>query len=435
MRIARIAGIVAVFLFLVGLRPVFALVPGAELPRTTNQTCGGYGYDGNGAWIVYGKGVNTQCAVDVNQSEGGVIAECSSAYDLCCKEKDGSGRFFPVCKNIRSRPTTPVVSGVEVVAEKTTYFEPNVPLPTLGSGALAIDGSLFAKYLGAFYVYFIGVIGILAVVMIMYGGYHYIVSMGNPSRMKQGKEVISGALIGLMLALTSFLLLNIINPALVNIHSIVPTFIARVVQTYEEQSSSEKTVDASINITPGGLTEIVQRIKDKRYDQLIRDNAGGDRILMYRALTVMIIESSGRPDAMSRDKNGKPLAYGLMQLLQSTGKQYGADPNKLFDPETNIKAGMKYLKALGANPCPDNAGKRAVQKKVECNYGVICTNTDYQYVYAAYNGGYDANFCSKSCAKQTWWQCTKNPGYAETRTYVQRAHAVYQWLEANKILG
>ncbi len=91
-------------------------------------------------------------------------------------------------------------------------FTPNVPLPGFPGGV--VDETLFGRYVNAFYVYFAGVAGILAVIMIMYGGFHYITSLGNPQKMNQGKEIISGALIGLILVLTSYLLLNIINPRL-----------------------------------------------------------------------------------------------------------------------------------------------------------------------------------------------------------------------------
>ncbi len=92
------------------------------------------------------------------------------------------------------------------------YVRLNVPLPNFSGGT--VDSSLFGRYVSAFYVYFAGVAGILAVVMIMYGGFHYITSLGNPQRMNQGKEIISNALIGVILVLTSYLLLSIINPRL-----------------------------------------------------------------------------------------------------------------------------------------------------------------------------------------------------------------------------
>lgn len=121
------------------------------------------------------------------------------------KEKCGSKVFEPGVNCKKLHPTC---------VSSALTFTPNVPIPTLFSGAYTVDETLFGTYVNAFYIYFAGVAGILAVVMIMYGGFHYITSLGNPQRMNQGKEIIGNALIGLILVLTSYLLLNIINPRL-----------------------------------------------------------------------------------------------------------------------------------------------------------------------------------------------------------------------------
>lgn len=79
------------------------------------------------------------------------------------------------------------------------------------------------------YVYLSGVAGILATVMIMYGGVKYVISMGNPSKMGDAKDTIFSAVVGLVLVLGAYVLLNLINPNLtslrvpgLNIASIAP---------------------------------------------------------------------------------------------------------------------------------------------------------------------------------------------------------------------
>lgn len=93
-------------------------------------------------------------------------------------------------------------------------FTPNVPIPGLFEGNITVDEGTFGSYVVAFYVYFAGIAGILAVVVMMWGGFHYITSAGNPQRMSEGKEIISNAVIGLILVMTSYLLLRTINPNL-----------------------------------------------------------------------------------------------------------------------------------------------------------------------------------------------------------------------------
>jgi hypothetical protein len=63
---------------------------------------------------------------------------------------------------------------------------------------------------------FIGVIGVLGVIMTVLGGIQYM-STDAISKKEGGKEMVSNAIFGLLLALVSFVILNTINPQLVEI--------------------------------------------------------------------------------------------------------------------------------------------------------------------------------------------------------------------------
>jgi hypothetical protein len=113
----------------------------------------------------------------------------------------------------------------------------------IGSGALAGDASMkmqvgipnsskfsqgrtitfnsstgvIAEYVSAIYTYAIGVVGILATVVMMIGGFIWITAGGNPSRVGEAKSWIGGALAGLLLSLLSYTLLMTINPDLLKL--------------------------------------------------------------------------------------------------------------------------------------------------------------------------------------------------------------------------
>jgi hypothetical protein len=72
-------------------------------------------------------------------------------------------------------------------------------------------------YLSGFYRYFAGVAGILATVMIMYGGVQYVISFGNPGRLQTAKDTIFSAMVGLVITLGSYIILYTINPNLVTL--------------------------------------------------------------------------------------------------------------------------------------------------------------------------------------------------------------------------
>ncbi|MBU1036826.1 D-alanyl-D-alanine carboxypeptidase family protein [Patescibacteria group bacterium] len=96
----------------------------------------------------------------------------------------------------------------------------NVSIPGLGEFStgegVEITNETLAKYIGGLYKFFIGIAGILAVFMIMFGGLQWLFSGGNAQKVSSAKETIFGAAIGLILAIGSFTILQIINPRLVS---------------------------------------------------------------------------------------------------------------------------------------------------------------------------------------------------------------------------
>ncbi|MFH1662209.1 MAG: pilin [Candidatus Falkowbacteria bacterium] len=77
------------------------------------------------------------------------------------------------------------------------------------------DTSPIANYITVIYKYAIGIVGILATVVMMYGGVLWIMAGGSPERVTNAKSWIVASVTGLVLALTSYTILYTINPALV----------------------------------------------------------------------------------------------------------------------------------------------------------------------------------------------------------------------------
>lgn len=74
-----------------------------------------------------------------------------------------------------------------------------------------------ADYLGLVFQYAVGVAGIFAVALIMWGGMKWIFAGGDTGKVGEAQKTIQSAVIGLILALGSYLLLNTINPKLVTL--------------------------------------------------------------------------------------------------------------------------------------------------------------------------------------------------------------------------
>lgn len=99
-----------------------------------------------------------------------------------------------------------------------------IPILTLAAGSfeyvpmesIPIFGksSDFCTYLNLIYKFGIATVSICAMFMLIIGGFMYATSAGNNASMGKAKEVVTDALIGLILAMTGWLILNIIDPYL-----------------------------------------------------------------------------------------------------------------------------------------------------------------------------------------------------------------------------
>jgi len=92
-----------------------------------------------------------------------------------------------------------------------------VPLEQI-PGTSKADQSTFPGYVQAIYTFAIWTVGIAALLMISIGGFMYFTAAGNTSRMETAKKVIWDALFGLVAVMVAWLVLNKINPDLVNIN-------------------------------------------------------------------------------------------------------------------------------------------------------------------------------------------------------------------------
>jgi hypothetical protein len=87
-------------------------------------------------------------------------------------------------------------------------------------GTEGVGGSSIANYIKAIYQYAVGSVGILAAIVMMFGGILWITAGGNPGRVENAKSWIFAALTGLVIALTSYMILYMINPALVKFEAL-----------------------------------------------------------------------------------------------------------------------------------------------------------------------------------------------------------------------
>ncbi|USN53686.1 MAG: transglycosylase SLT domain-containing protein [Candidatus Nomurabacteria bacterium] len=318
-------------------------------------------------------------------------------------------------------------AGVNTDIESSTtsdpiYFTPNAPIPGVFEGPQEVDGTLLSRYIRSFYIYFVWIVGILAVVMTMYAGIQWLTAAGNTSQIENAKSTMNGALVGLVLTLTSYIILQAINPALVTLQDLS-------IFSVPSQLIGEKGESSARGDTAAGLPESIQDLSGvsnvTKWDDLIRTISNENNVNPYYVKAIMMIESRGNANAIS------PVgACGLMQVMPANAN--GVCLVGEARAEENIRAGVNLIARLIRNTCPSSASLKS-GKTVECNpQQTNCYNGSWHYVIAAYNGGVGANCSSQTCAPagpglkgQTWWECTDNGGFAETRNYVKSVEKMY----------
>mgnify|MGYP001586349386 CR=1 FL=1 len=120
---------------------------------------------------------------------------------------------FNTMKKTRSQIIFLAVSALSLFMLSAVYAHA-VLLENLGGGVNADADP--GEYFNKIYRLMVGVTGVLAVIMIVVGGLEYIASAANPSAKESAKKRIWAAIGGLLLALSSYLILQTINPNLVN---------------------------------------------------------------------------------------------------------------------------------------------------------------------------------------------------------------------------
>jgi hypothetical protein len=107
---------------------------------------------------------------------------------------------------------------------KSICFEPSVHIPGMGAffeackdgAGYAISPSSIGSYVASLYRYAAGIAGIVAMFMIVFAAWQWIMASGNAGKIDMAKDTIRGALVGLTLIFAGYLLMNSISSKLVD---------------------------------------------------------------------------------------------------------------------------------------------------------------------------------------------------------------------------
>lgn len=125
------------------------------------------------------------------------------------------------------------------------------PLPGVGDSTGKLDVSTgIGNYFNMIIKLVMGIIGVLAVLMVVVGGIEYM-STVNLGEKEGARARITSAILGLLLALGAYLILKTINPDLVNINIGVPKGVIVEGNPGDDIGESDATIPHTGTATPG----------------------------------------------------------------------------------------------------------------------------------------------------------------------------------------
>jgi len=102
---------------------------------------------------------------------------------------------------------------VSFVSAQTAGASIGVTIP----GTQCVEGGTFTapQLIGCWFSFATYLVSGLAILLIAYGGYKYIMAQGNPDALKEAKEIIYSAIVGIIIMILGYLILNSIGPGIV----------------------------------------------------------------------------------------------------------------------------------------------------------------------------------------------------------------------------
>lgn len=141
---------------------------------------------------------------------------------------------------------------------------PGVPTPTMEGG--------IPNYIKYIFNFLIWASGFIAFGVIVYGGFKYLTSTGSPEKIKDAKDQISAALLGLLILFGSYLVLTTINPQLiifqVEVPPVLPTLKAGVLLC-KEPVGEVYSFD-QIRESAAGKPKVVQEEIKKQLEKILK---------------------------------------------------------------------------------------------------------------------------------------------------------------------
>jgi hypothetical protein len=201
------------------------------------------------------------CREDADQSyDCTTIQPTGTTYTFKLSKCSDLGECTGASGNTFLSPATPSAtastqSEYPVIVPKLSINIPTISMPDF-TNVIQKDGFVYIPFISVYlvgaYKMGIGIAAILAVIMIMAGGLIWIAAGGDAGKIGQAKTMISGAVIGLVLTVGSYVALQTVNPNLVNFTALkIPVVSTKTIDVIEDYAPEvdNGAVSGGINVS------------------------------------------------------------------------------------------------------------------------------------------------------------------------------------------
>ena len=177
--------------------------------------------------------------------------------------------LFFIAAPVRAASNVSVALQIPIMGEVTIPIcQPHSETGPDGRPKEIFECTGIARYIALSYQWIVAFTAVLAVLAFTVAGVLWLTAGGDSSKVTESKQVMSNALIGLALALGSYLLLNVINPNLVRFNALrVPGIATIDIDLQQIEVYGEETGD-----TGPGTIEMHIDGKLEHLDEFIKNN-------------------------------------------------------------------------------------------------------------------------------------------------------------------
>jgi len=295
----------------------------------------------------------SSCCAEPDTASGSVCAtgqtevDCSTVSSCPTSSAAGTTCAAPATAS-SSADQAPTKAEFPIIMPKIPLDIPTISLPDF-TNVTQKDGYIYIPFISIFlvgaYKLGVGVAAILAVIMIMAGGFVWIAAAGDSGKIGQAKKMISGAVVGLVLTVGSYVALQTVNPDLVNFTALkIKTVDQRTVDVIDDYNPE---ADDATPATGGGSS-----LPPSQLDPIFAKYAPCAGVTPDTLKAIAQAESGLNPTKVN--KSGYT---GLFQTkaanCPSSVKSYC---NDLTNPDNNTAAGAAMIKSSVAtitSRCPN----------------------------------------------------------------------------------